>query len=207
MNAQPKHITYRRAPEEKRELLLAAARDLFINQGFEHTSTHQIAQHAGVSEGILFHHFGSKRGLFECVADEFVRASAEAAMPTDPVHLSEEAVVRAAFDFADQHPGLYQMLSQTSAVLAGSDTVARSEIIIHAIRDNLQRAMAMGLSRQGDANIMAELQFAMVDAAYKAWLKKGDPARREEYILEAVRCMQAMLAPESPDHSSADDIT
>jgi len=130
--------TYRRAPEEKRERLLAAARTLFAKQGFEDTSTQQIARMAGVSEGILFHHFGSKKALFEAIAEDFVRAGAQAAIPPDAAHLTEEVVVRAAFDFADANPALYRMLARVSATLGDPDMTARSDIIVDAIRKNLE---------------------------------------------------------------------
>ena len=120
---------YRRAPEEKRELLLAAARELFVQHGYEHTSTQQIAKTAGVSEGILFHHFGTKRELFEQIAEDFVRGAAEATIPSNRDDLTEESVVRAAFDFADANPALYRMLQRLGAELGDADRMARGEII------------------------------------------------------------------------------
>ncbi|MFO0954815.1 MAG: TetR/AcrR family transcriptional regulator [Isosphaeraceae bacterium] len=39
------------------------AMSLFAEHGFSATSTRKIAQAAGVSEGLIFHHFGSKLGL------------------------------------------------------------------------------------------------------------------------------------------------
>jgi AcrR family transcriptional regulator len=195
MSAHPKSITYTRAPAEKRERLLASARQLFAEQGFEDTSTQQIAKAAGVSEGILFHHFGSKRGLLERIAEDFVAAGARAAMPGSSAQLTEEAVVRGAFDFADAHPALYRLLEQMGAELGESRSASRSAVIVAAIEKNLQAGMAQGIVREGDAGIMAQLQFAVVDAAYKAWRDGGDPDRREDYIAEAVSCMKAMLAP------------
>ncbi len=207
MHAQPKNITskpitYRRAPAEKRQLLISAARTLFAEQGYLATSTQQIAQAAGVSEGILFHHFGSKRGLFECVAQQFAEDGARATMPAQPELMSEEAVVRGAFDFADANPALYSVLASMSPSMGDAGVNARTDIIVAAIQENLQKAMAEGQARVGDAKIMAQLQFAMVDAAYKAWLQCGDKSRREDYIQEAVRCMQAMLAPEHSSHAA-----
>ena len=49
--------------------------------------------------------------------------------------------------------------------------------------------------RQGDPHIMAQLQFAVVDGAYRAWRDSGKAQAREAYIEEAVSCMQAMLTP------------
>lgn len=188
---------YRRAPAQKQELLLAAARDLFAQQGFDGTSTVQIADRAGVSEGILFHHFGSKKGLFKRLAEEYAHAAATATMPADPTQMTEETVVRSAFEFAESNPALYQMLMTGSAELSELDVTAQSDIIIQVIQENLERGMAAGQVRRGNAEVMAQLQFAVVDAAYRAWRNKGDPARKEDYITEAINCMQAMLAPAS----------
>ena len=185
---------YRRAPEQKREALLAAARDLFSTQGFEDTSTIQIADRAGVSEGILFHHFGSKKGLLLRIAEDFAREAAAATMPEDAEETSEEAVVRNAFDFAEQNPALYQMFLKGGSQFAEIDIASKSDLIVDEIRKNLERGMAQGLIRRGDPRIMAELQFTVVDGAYKAWRRTGDPDRREDYITEAVRCMKAMLS-------------
>ena len=187
---------YRRDPAAKRERLMAAAKTLFSEQGFDATSTAQVAKAAGVSEGILFHHFGSKKGLFESLAQEFSRAAAEATMPEAP-ELTEARIVNGAFDFADANSALYDMLAKGSGELSESEVRAQSQVLIEAISARLQRAMAQDQIRHGNPMIMAELQFAVVDAAYKAWRRSGDDTARQTYIDEAVSCMQAMLMPPS----------
>jgi AcrR family transcriptional regulator len=70
----------RRTSQEIRGLLLAAAAGYFARNGYAGTSTRAIATEAGVSETLLFRHFGTKSGLFEVttldrfrvVVDEFV---------------------------------------------------------------------------------------------------------------------------------------
>src|SRR5262245_28091890 len=54
----------RRPPGEPRRLLLDAARELFARRDYRSTTTREIAEAAGVSEYLLFRHFGSKAGLF-----------------------------------------------------------------------------------------------------------------------------------------------
>lgn len=56
--------TTRRRRGEPRRLLLEAARELFAQQGFTNTAARDIAEHAGVSEPLLYRNFGSKVGLF-----------------------------------------------------------------------------------------------------------------------------------------------
>ena len=51
----------------RREQILEAALDLFATKGFDGTSTKEIAEAAGVAEGLIFHHFNSKLALLGAV--------------------------------------------------------------------------------------------------------------------------------------------
>ncbi len=57
--------------EERREAtrssIVSAARECFIRDGYENTHTDTILERAGVSRGALYHHFSSKRDVFEAV--------------------------------------------------------------------------------------------------------------------------------------------
>lgn len=69
--------------EKKRSALLAAALELFAEQGFNGSSTAQIAQHAGVASGTLFFHFKSKEELVHALFRE-VRKKIETSVLEDP---------------------------------------------------------------------------------------------------------------------------
>ncbi len=59
--------------------ILGAAKKLFANRGYEHTSTSAIAREAGTSESQLMKHFGSKAGLLEAIFVEgWAQITAEA---------------------------------------------------------------------------------------------------------------------------------
>src|SRR5258706_4293810 len=68
----------RRDPEAKRARLMASARELFAERGYAATTTADVARHAGVSEGIVFHQFGSKARLLEAVAAGYRRGVGQA---------------------------------------------------------------------------------------------------------------------------------
>lgn len=55
---------------EKQENILQAALILFAKEGYHATSTSKVAKAAGVSEGLIFRHFGNKEGLLEAILDE-----------------------------------------------------------------------------------------------------------------------------------------
>lgn len=56
-------------PGDKRGEILRAALAEFAKCGYDQASTNDIIEKAGVAKGLLFHYFGSKKGLFLCVLD------------------------------------------------------------------------------------------------------------------------------------------
>ena len=56
----------------RRDAILDVASRLFAEKGYNLTTTAEIAQEAGVAEGTLYHHFGSKDGIFLTIFDEMV---------------------------------------------------------------------------------------------------------------------------------------
>ncbi len=60
-----------------RRALLDAARDQFAERGYTGTGREQVAAAAGVTRGALYHHFGTKEGLFRAVVEELEAGLAE----------------------------------------------------------------------------------------------------------------------------------
>jgi len=83
--AAPPEPAVRRTPrgEARRSALLVAAREVFLEQGYEGTSIEEIVRRVGGSKASLYSYFGSKEGLFWEMAgeltDEFIE---ELAVPT-----------------------------------------------------------------------------------------------------------------------------
>ncbi len=61
--------------EDRRQQILAAATELFARQGFEGTTTRQIAQRIGINEAIIFRHFPTKEDLYWAIIDGKCRAA------------------------------------------------------------------------------------------------------------------------------------
>jgi TetR/AcrR family transcriptional regulator len=57
------------ASADRRQQIMQAAMALFALQGFEGTTTRQIAERAGVNEAIIFRHFSRKEDLYWAVID------------------------------------------------------------------------------------------------------------------------------------------
>ena len=56
--------------ELTREMIMDAARDLFVTKGYQHVSMRQIAKELGYSHGALYYHFKNKAELFYALVEE-----------------------------------------------------------------------------------------------------------------------------------------
>jgi AcrR family transcriptional regulator len=138
--------TSRRPRGEPRRLLLDAARELFAQRDYRSTTTREIAEAAGVSEYLLFRHFGSKAGLFKEAlvlpftnfVDDFGKTW-QAVVPeeTDEEELSRQFVGQL-YDVLVEHRGLL-------LTLVAADGLSDEEIDSAGIAD-IRRALTV-LSR------------------------------------------------------------
>ncbi|KUI39964.1 TetR family transcriptional regulator [Mycobacterium sp. GA-1199] len=135
--------TSRRAPGEARRLLLDAARDLFARRDYRSTTTREIAEAAGVSEYLLFRHFGSKAGLFrEALVlpfTDFVDDFGQTWQAVIPDKITEEELTRhfvgRLYDVLIEHRGLL-------LTLVASDGLTDEEIDGAGIAD-IRRALTL----------------------------------------------------------------
>jgi len=82
---------------EKQEQILLAAAQLFGKEGYHATSTNKVAKTAGVSEGLIFRHYGNKEGLLQAVIDDgkerFKSMFADIVMETSPKEVIKKCLL------------------------------------------------------------------------------------------------------------------
>jgi AcrR family transcriptional regulator len=104
----------RRDAAENRDRLLAAASDIFDNQGLD-ASVAEIARAAGVGMGTLYRRFPTKDALIDAlvhdVLDATIRMATDAAAAPDGTGL--ERFLEAGCAFQAQHPGCLPRLWDT----------------------------------------------------------------------------------------------
>jgi len=79
----------RLSAQERRQAVLDTACRIFAQSSYRGATTAEIAREAGITEPILYRHFGSKRDLYLACLDEAwrsFRVAAEEAIAADPYH-------------------------------------------------------------------------------------------------------------------------
>jgi AcrR family transcriptional regulator len=106
---QHRHRTRRQvSAEETRRKLLAAGMDQFSRRPYAEVTVGDIARTAGVSHGLLAHHFESKHGLYVEVLRE-ANAQLRAMHATDPAAPPGERIrqrLRGHLEYLSAHPDL-----------------------------------------------------------------------------------------------------
>lgn len=185
--------------EATRRALLREARRLFAARGFAGAGIEEIARRARVTTGALYHHFASKRELFEAVAESveqelMERAAAAAAGHTDPWEM-----LRAGIDVmldACAAPDVHRITFRDAPNVLGLRRWREIEAryAFGQLRGLLAHLMERGEIAEGSAELHARVLLAVLSEVAESIAGAADPAaaRREgsalvERVLDALR--------------------
>ncbi|QUD86837.1 TetR/AcrR family transcriptional regulator [Phenylobacterium montanum] len=202
MTAASKPRGPKRTPQESaafRERLIAAARALFVEEGFEAVSIRRIAQRAGCPPMTFYVFFKSKRELLRHIwedvfADLFAQCAPAAAGPGDPERRLA-ALLRAIVAYWLQHPDNYRVVFMHQDRVTAPDEAYYVDS--SAIRERFQlidgliaEGVAEGVFDAADVEVAAQLVLVnMVGLAHVLITIPEFPWRREALVEQAVRSL------------------
>jgi len=114
---------------ERREQLIAIARRLFADKGFESVSVEEIAAKADVSKPVVYEHFGGKEGIYAVIVDREMNdlmlaitnaLSIDDQTPVGARILLERAAM-ALFDYIETDPDGFRILVRDAPTMPDSD--------------------------------------------------------------------------------------
>lgn len=161
--------------EEKRESrrrILEAALRLFGSRGFEETSVAEIARTAGVSKGLVYHYFDTKRDVLEAVfergSDRMERTLREAREGTEPV--PPAAVVMEVLGLVAEDLRWWRLLFRLRMQRGAGEELGR------AWESALEDALERGLRRTGSTEARREARTlaAAVEGAAQRYVLDPD---------------------------------
>lgn len=189
MNVRRPRKTQAERTEATREALIAAARKLFTERGYEEVGTEEIVRAAGVTRGALYHHFGDKASLLEAT---YERIEAE----------STERVARVVLG-SDLHSPLAAMRAGVEAFL---DECAQPELRQVALHD---APAVLGWERWRE--IGAANGLGLIEASLAAAIEAGEirpvPVAPTAHLLMGALDEAAMLIARDERPESRAEIT
>jgi AcrR family transcriptional regulator len=137
---------------DARNAIVEAALAAFAEHGFHGATTRNIANAAGVSQGLLHHHFGGKDGLWrligERITNDFLDYMANGVDPTLPPEQGIMAMLRSYMNYWKQHPAAFRFNLWRRLDGPRSERLARSEQITRHGVAFVQRAQEAGFIRK-----------------------------------------------------------
>ncbi|MFE1264062.1 TetR/AcrR family transcriptional regulator [Streptomyces albogriseolus] len=178
---------------ERERLIVATARQLAEEQGWDAVTTRRLAERIEYSQPVLYSHFRGKREIIGAVAlegaaelaAELRAASAGAAVLAEGVRGRVAALARAYLDFAERNPAVYDAMFQLDGglVFAAEETPEALKDGFAALLETLKDVAGEGV----EAGLLTEVFWAslhgLVTLSRAGRLPVGDAERRVRLLV------------------------
>ncbi len=165
------------AHPDRRESILAAALEAFVERGFHGTAIPQIAERANIAGGTIYHYFESK----EVLVNELYRSWKSAISKMVFARFPQGAPVREQFrtmwnvmvEFAMTNPTAFAFIElHNHASYLDDQSLAVDRTIKEFTASVIKRAQVEGLVKWLDANVLMELVFGAFVGMLRAYWEK-----------------------------------
>jgi AcrR family transcriptional regulator len=164
--------------DERREQLIELGIRIFSEHAYDVVSTGQIAERAGISKGLLYHYFPSKRHFYVATVQEVARRLQEATIPDPELDFSASLTdsLSRFLDFVERNAPIYRALMRSGV---GSDREveaileARRELECQRVFSRLEVEEPPPVLRSGVYGWVGFVETATLD-----WLERRDYPKR-----------------------------
>ena len=159
-----------RRKSARRDAILAAARKVFAQHGYDGATIADIAHEAGVASGSVYLYYASKLDLFAALNEQLFevvgRAIREADAPPD-LRSGTRARIRAVFEACREYPDLLRLvfLNPDPRTAVARRMTRADEERLRPLIDLLAGGMEAGIVRRSDPVLLARLVNAIVISA------------------------------------------
>ena len=169
----------------RKEQILAAARKVFKEKGFDGSTISDIVAEAGVAQGTFYLYFASKKeavlALAETVLAELARGFRAGYDPSMSFEEKLRAVVRVAFEVGSRNPDLCRLVhfGAESVAQEFEESVKHHEVHMDMVQ-MFQEAIDAGEMEPTDPVLAARLLAHIIPSALQESFVFGDGSRAEE---------------------------
>lgn len=175
----------RLSAQARRAAILDVAEPMFAELGFAEVSTVAIARECGISEGLVFHHFGSKAEVYAGVvtrSEERLTADAQRLLDALPVNTPVREQVRGLVELYLDHVAARPL---SWAAVTRGDTPPEVQYVRTDIRDQRIDGLTSLLPGNPRTAIAVPGFLGFIDAVALDWVDEGCPVDTRLPIVEA----------------------
>lgn len=149
-----------REREEVKDLILNAAREIFLSEGYENTSIRKIATKIEYSPGIIYHHFKDKNELllalhdkaFECKIEALFHSVQNISDPLERLKATGRAYLRYGIDNPQDYELMFILSCTMEALAVKEEFWQDGAASIQMLKQNIAECMEAGYFRK-DLNV------------------------------------------------------
>ncbi len=149
-----------REKEELKELILNAAREIFLNEGYENTSIRKIASKIEYSPGVIYNHFKDKNDLllslhdkaFECKIEALFLSVKNIPDPLERLKATGRSYIRYGLDNAADYELMFILSCTMDALAVKEEFWQDGATAINMLKENIIECMDAGYFRK-DINV------------------------------------------------------
>ncbi|MEU0287988.1 TetR/AcrR family transcriptional regulator [Streptomyces sp. NPDC052492] len=175
---------------ERERLIVATARELAEQQGWDAVTTRRLAERIEYSQPVLYSHFRGKREIIGAVALEGAAEMAAelraAVVPADGPRGRVTALARAYLDFAERNPAVYDALFRldTGLAFAVEDTPEPLKDAFAALLETLAEVAGEGVHPGLFTEVFWASLHGLATLTRAGRLLPGDAERRIDLLVE-----------------------
>jgi AcrR family transcriptional regulator len=169
---------------DKARRIKTAARELFLEQGYDNATTREIARRADVGLGTLFSYASDKRDLLFLIYNDIQEELTRKAFATPPAERAFLRQVMASFAvyyrFFASEPEFMRYVLRELAFYSSGRQADRFQIGREAIISGIERLVRSAKKRRvlrthTKDRVIAQLMFGVYQAEIRRWLTGGTP--------------------------------
>jgi AcrR family transcriptional regulator len=152
VSSTPVQPTPGRSPraERTRQRILDAAGQCFAASGYAKTTVEEVASRAGVSKGLVHHHFGTKARILEAVLERTLAkwdalSQVETLTSGGSVRAGIAEMHRASVAYARENPALHALLELDGRVLLDAGFGREVRSVMQRLRAALADTLRIGI--------------------------------------------------------------
>ncbi|WUR85004.1 TetR/AcrR family transcriptional regulator [Streptomyces phaeochromogenes] len=174
----------------RERLILATARELAEQQGWDAVTTRRLAERIEYSQPVLYSHFRGKREIIGAVAlegaAEMAVALRAAASAADGPRARVAALARVYLDFAERNPAVYEAMFQLDGGLAFAqeETPEPLKDAFAALLENLGEVAGGGVHPALFTEVFWAALHGLATLTRAGRLPPGDAERRVELLVD-----------------------